>query len=175
MALGLLLAMNLFNYIDRQVLAAVEPEIRQSFFPGRIRTAPGEDLIGLLASAFLISYMLTAPLFGALAQRFPRWKLIAVGVLVWSLATGAGGLAAGFMMLLLTRCFVGVGEGAYGPLAPTILSDCFPVAKRGKILSLFYVAMPVGGAMGYALGGFVRRSSIRIRTTRVGAGRSLSS
>ena len=110
---------------------------------------------GLLASAFLISYMLTAPLFGALAQRFPRWKLIAVGVLVWSLATGAGGLAAGFMMLLMTRCFVGVGEGAYGPLAPTILSDCFPVAKRGKILSLFYVAMPVGGALGYALGDFV--------------------
>ena len=58
-------------------------------------------------------------------------------------------------MLLLTRCFVGVGEGAYGPLAPTILSDCFPVAKRGKILSLFYVAMPVGGALGYALGGFM--------------------
>ena len=60
-------------------------------------------------------------------------------------------------MLLLTRCFVGVGEGAYGPLAPTILSDCFPVAKRGKILSLFYVAMPVGAALGYALGDFVKK------------------
>ena len=100
--------------------------------------------------------MLTAPLFGALAQRFSRWKLIAAGVLIWSLATGAGGLAAGFMMMLMTRCFVGVGEGAYGPLAPTILSDCFPVAKRGKILSLFYAAMPVGAAMGYALGDFVK-------------------
>ena len=86
-----------------------------------------------------------------------KWKLIAVGVIVWSLATGAGGLAVGFLMLLLTRCFVGVGEGAYGPLAPTILSDCFPVSKRGKILSLFYVAMPVGGALGYALGGFVAK------------------
>ncbi len=158
MALGLLLAMNLFNYIDRQVLAAVEPEIRHSFFPTE---DPNGALVkgksGLLASAFLISYMLTAPLFGALAQRFPRWKLIAVGVIVWSLATGAGGLAAGFLMLLVTRCFVGVGEGAYGPLAPTILSDCFPVAKRGKILSLFYVAMPVGGALGYALGGFIAK------------------
>ena len=158
MALGLLLAMNLFNYIDRQVLAAVEPEIRTAFFPGQDPNgAFVKGKSGLLASAFLISYMLTAPLFGALAQRFARWKLIAVGVLVWSLATGAGGLAIGFMMLLLTRCFVGVGEGAYGPLAPTILSDCFPVAKRGKILSLFYAAMPVGAAMGYALGDFVKK------------------
>ena len=80
-----------------------------------------------------------------------------MGIVVWSLATGAGGLAMTFMMLLLTRCFVGVGEGAYGPLAPTILADCFPVAQRGKILSLFYVALPVGGAMGYALGGFVAK------------------
>ena len=114
----------------------------------------GATQSGSLASAFLVSYMLTAPLFGALAVRFPRWKLIAVGVIVWSLATGAGGLAIAFAMMFLTRCFVGVGEGAYGPLAPTILSDCFPVSKRGEILSFFYVAMPVGGALGYALGGF---------------------
>jgi MFS family permease len=159
LALGLLLAMNLFNYIDRQVLAAVEPEIRQSFFPQDPGGPAARTQSGLLASAFLNSYMLTAPLFGALAARWPRakWKLIAVGVLIWSLATGAGGLAAGFIMLLMTRCFVGAGEGAYGPLAPTILSDCFPVAKRGKILSLFYVAMPVGGALGYALGGFIAK------------------
>ena len=156
LALGLLLAMNLFNYIDRQVLAAVEPEIRKSFFPGQDTEGPvARSESGLLASAFLVSYMLTAPLFGALAQRFAPWKLIAVGVTVWSLATGAGGLAVGFLMLLLTRCFVGVGEGAYGPLAPTILSDCFPVTQRGKVLSLFYVAMPVGAALGYALGGFM--------------------
>jgi MFS transporter, Spinster family, sphingosine-1-phosphate transporter len=157
LALGLLLAINLFNYIDRQVLAGVEPEIRRSFFPVDFDTPEAKTQTGLLASAFLVSYMLTAPLFGAMAQKFGRWKLIAAGVIVWSLATGAGGLAAGFIAMLLTRCFVGVGEGAYGPLAPTILSDCFPVAKRGKILSLFYVAMPVGGALGYALGDFVAK------------------
>jgi MFS transporter, Spinster family, sphingosine-1-phosphate transporter len=159
LALGLLLAINLFNYIDRQVLAGVEPEIRQSFFPQAPDGPAARTQSGSLASAFLVSYMLTAPLFGALAARWPRvkWKLIAVGVLIWSLATGAGGLAVAFLMLLVTRCFVGVGEGAYGPLAPAILSDCFPVAKRGKILSLFYVAMPVGGALGYALGGFIAK------------------
>jgi predicted MFS family arabinose efflux permease len=157
LALGLLLAMNLFNYIDRQVLAAVEPEIRHSFFPQDPDGPVARAQSGSLASAFLISYMLTAPLFGALAARWPqaKWKLIAAGVLIWSLATGAGGLAVVFAMMFLTRCFVGAGEGAYGPLAPTILSDCFPVAKRGKILSLFYAAIPVGAAIGYALGGFV--------------------
>src|SRR3974390_685283 len=82
LALGLLLAMNLFNYIDRQVLAAVEPEIRQSLFPGQDpHGAAARTQSGLLASAFLISYMLTAPLFGMLAERFARWKLIGVGVI----------------------------------------------------------------------------------------------
>lgn len=159
-ALGLLLAMNVFNYIDRQVLAAVEPEIRLAMFGSSDENDPAVLFkSGLLASAFLVSYMVTAPLFSALERKYPRWKLIAVGIFVWSLATGAGGLApasaAGYVILLLTRCFVGVGEGAYGPLAPAILSDCFPLSKRGQILSLFYVAMPVGGALGYALGGLV--------------------
>jgi predicted MFS family arabinose efflux permease len=159
MTLGVLLAINLFNYIDRQVLAGVEPQIRETFFPQAPNGPAALAQSGSLASAFLVSYMLTAPLFGALAARWPRvkWKLIAVGVLVWSLATGAGGLAGFFVLLLITRCFVGVGEGAYGPLAPTILSDCFPVAKRGKILSLFYAAMPVGGALGYVLGGCIAK------------------
>jgi len=149
-----LLAMNLFNYIDRQVLAGVEPEIRRSFFPQDPEGLVARTESGMLAAAFMVSYMLTAPLFGDLAGRWPRakWKLIAAGVLIWSLATGAGGLAAAFLIMLVTRCFVGVGEGAYGPLAPTILSDCFPVARRGSVLSLFYAAMPVGGALGYALG-----------------------
>jgi MFS transporter, Spinster family, sphingosine-1-phosphate transporter len=156
LALGLLLAMNLFNYIDRQVLAAVEPEIRLAMFGSQDEDS-SEVLFksGLLSSAFLVSYMLTAPLFGALERSISRWRLIAIGVFVWSLATGAGGLAGTFIVLLLTRCFVGVGEGAYGPLAPSILSDSFPVSMRGKILSYFYVAMPVGGALGYALGGSV--------------------
>ena len=154
LALALLLAMNLFNYIDRQVLASVEPEIRLAMFGSDDEDDPAVLFkSGLLASAFLVSYMLTAPLFSALEQRYSRWKLIAIGVFVWSLATGAGGLAITFIVLLLTRCFVGVGEGAYGPLAPSILSDSFPLSTRGRILSYFYVAMPVGGALGYALGG----------------------
>ena len=74
-------------------------------------------------------------------------------MVLWSLATGAGGLAPTFTALILTRCLVGVGEGAYGPLAPALISDFFPVSSRGRVLACFYIALPVGGALGYVLGG----------------------
>jgi predicted MFS family arabinose efflux permease len=147
-ALLLLLLINLFNYVDRQVLAAVEPQIEKNLHVS-------EAKMGTLATAFLLSYMLISPIFGWLADRTSRWLLIAVGVILWSLASGASGLAAMFVTLLLTRCFVGVGEAAYGPVAPTILSDLYPVAMRGKVLAWFYMAIPVGSALGYALGGLI--------------------
>jgi MFS transporter, Spinster family, sphingosine-1-phosphate transporter len=149
-ALVLLLSMNLLNYVDRQVLAAVEPRIQHSLLPDDPQALVK---MGLLATAFLISYMLTAPLFGLLAERMSRWVLIGVAVLLWSVATAAGGLASAFWVLLLTRCFVGVGEGAYGPISPALLSDLYPVARRGRTLSYFYLAIPVGGALGYLVGG----------------------
>jgi MFS family permease len=110
---------------------------------------------GALATAFLLSYMVLAPLFGWLADRFSRWLIVAFGVGLWSLASGASGLAATFTALVVTRIFVGVGEAAYGPAAPTIISDLFAVEKRGRMLAFFYVAIPVGSAIGYAFGGSV--------------------
>jgi MFS family permease len=156
MALALLLSMNLFNYIDRYVLAAVEPEIRQDLLHASSRDDPhARTKTGLLSTAFLISYMVASPLFGWLGERRSRWRLIAVGVVLWSLASGASGLAKTFTMLLLTRCLLGVGEAAYGPVAPTIIADLHPVARRGRVLSWFYMAIPVGSALGYVLGGYV--------------------
>jgi MFS family permease len=168
-ALTLLVLINLFNYIDRQVLAAVEPEIRKEFFPGPKDPETGQELIdprtgepqephdakfwmGLLSTAFLVTYMLTAPVFGSLANRMSRWVLVGFGVGLWSLASGASGLAHVYALLLITRCFVGVGEAAYGPVAPDMIADLYPVRKRGQILAWFYAAIPVGGALGYALG-----------------------
>jgi len=110
---------------------------------------------GALATAFLVSYMILAPLFGWLADRFSRWQIIAFGVALWSLASGWSGMAATFTMLVITRIFVGVGEAAYGPAAPTIISDLYPVERRGRMLAYFYVAIPVGSAIGYAFGGAV--------------------
>src|SRR5262249_45689733 len=104
-ALILLLCINLFNYIDRQVLAAVEPDIRAALLPSGETVSEGKlgsmGKMGLLSTAFLLTYMTTAPLFGVLAERFSRWKLIAFAVLIWSLASGGSGLAPTFMALLI--------------------------------------------------------------------------
>ena len=168
-ALVLLLLINLFNYIDRQVLAAVVPDVRQAFFGAHVENAgalagflqwfqtafgfkPQNALIGLLNMAFMVTYMLAAPIFGRLAEKRSRWMLIGVGVALWSLASGATGLAGSFVVLLITRCFVGVGEAAYGPIAPTVISDLYPVKDRGRVLSWFYLAIPVGSALGFVLG-----------------------
>jgi MFS family permease len=149
-ALALLLAINLFNYIDRYVLAAVEPRIAAELLPGDIDATAKT---GSLATAFLFSYMFLAPVFGWIADRFSRWILIGCSVALWTLASGWSGMAASFGVLLLTRIFVGVGEAGYGPSAPTIIADMYPVEKRGQMLSLFYLAIPVGSAIGYMLGG----------------------
>jgi MFS family permease len=177
-ALALLLLINLFNYIDRQVLAAVVPQMKETFFgPGgagageRINNLlawcqshlgfkPENAVVGLLSMAFMVLYMLGAPVFGKLAERHSRWMLIGVGVTLWSLASGGSGLATGFFVLLATRCFVGVGEAAYGPVAPAVISDFYPVKVRGQVLAWFYMAIPVGGALGYVIGDEVARSGI---------------
>jgi MFS family permease len=152
-ALLLLLGINLFNYIDRYVLAAVEPEIQAHFFAPNDPNA--HALTGLLGTAFLVSYMISAPIFGWLADRMSRWLIIGASVILWSAATAASGLAATFALLFTMRLLVGVGEGGYGPAAPAIISDFFPLEVRGRVLSYFYVAIPVGSALGYAIGGFV--------------------
>ena len=152
LAVGLLLAINLFNYIDRYVLAAVESKIAGDLLP---HDPNALAKMGSLATAFIVSYMLTAPIFGWLADRMSRWLLVGLGVTLWTLASGASGLASTFTMLLATRLFVGVGEGGYGPAAPTIIADLFPVARRGQVLAWFYMAIPVGSALGYVLGGAI--------------------
>src|SRR6266404_3184998 len=173
-ALVLLLLINLFNYMDRQVLSAVVGPIKATFFGTNglsARTAaagdtlaavmdwcqhhlgfkPEDALVGLLGTAFMVVYMIGAPVFARLSERRSRWLLVGIGVILWSLASGASGLAATFVGLLLTRCFVGIGEAAWGPVAPAILSDQYPIETRGRVLAWFSMAIPVGSALGYVL------------------------
>ena len=145
-ALILLLLINLLNYIDRQILAAVEKPIGDEYGVSAAAT-------GWLASAFMISYMVFSPLFGVLADRMRRWAIVGVGVLLWSLASGGSGAAPVFSALVMMRLAIGIGEAAYGPVAPTIISDLYPLAIRGNVLSWFYAAIPVGSALGYVIGG----------------------
>src|SRR6476661_6872240 len=150
-ALLLLLGVNLFNYIDRQILAALEPDIRATFFaPGDVNAM---TKTGLLGDAFFVTYMISAPILGFLADRFSRWIIVGSAVILWSLASGGSGLAATFAILFATRVLVGIGEGGYGPAAPTILADLFPIETRGRIMAIFCSAIPVGSAIGYILGG----------------------
>ena len=159
-ALVLLLLINVFNYIDRQVLAAVEPSIRAEFFPTQKDPETGEEKqpanaktwTGFLFTAFLVTYMLAAPIFGWLANRTRRWYLVGAGVIIWTVASGGSGLAGFFIVLLLTRCCVGIGEAAYGPVAPDMISDLYPVKRRGQVLAWFFAAIPFGSAIGYAVG-----------------------
>ncbi|HEX7515869.1 MAG TPA: MFS transporter [Chthoniobacterales bacterium] len=152
-ALALLLGINLFNYIDRFILSAVEPNIRAAFF------APGDPnamaITGSLAPAFLVTYMISAPVLGFLADRFSRWLIVGICVILWSFATAASGFAGTFFALLATRIFVGIGEGGYGPAAPTILADYFTLQTRGRVMAIFCAAIPVGSALGYVLGGTI--------------------
>jgi MFS family permease len=152
-ALFLLLVINLFNYIDRQVLAALEPDIRGTFFSASDVNAMTKT--GLLGDAFFVTYMVSAPILGLLADRFSRWIIIGSAVILWSLASGGSGLAATFGILFATRICVGIGEGGYGPAAPTILSDLFPIETRGRVMAIFCAAIPVGSALGYVIGGLI--------------------
>ena len=153
-ALLLLLGINLFNYIDRQILAALEPDIRATFFAaGDVNAMRNTGLY--LGSAFFVTYMISAPILGFLADRISRWVIIGCAVILWSLASGGSGLAATFAILVATRICVGIGEGGYGPAAPTILSELFPIERRGRIMAIFYTAIPVGSALGYVIGGLV--------------------
>ena len=152
-ALLLLLGINLLNYIDRQILAALEPDIRASFFATGDVNAMTKT--GLLGDAFFVTYMISAPILGLLADRFSRWMIVGSAVILWSVASGGSGLAATFAVLFATRICVGIGEGGYGPAAPTILSDLFPIEKRGRIMAIFCAAIPVGSALGYVIGGLI--------------------
>jgi len=147
-ALALLLGVNFLNYIDRQVLYAVFPLIKADFHLS-------DTALGFLGSAFMICYMCSAPFLGWLGDRGNRIRLASAGVAVWSVATALSGIAPGYRSLLAARTVVGIGEASFGTVSPGLISDFFPRERRGRVLSYFYLAIPVGSAVGYLLGGLL--------------------
>lgn len=145
-ALAILTFINLFNYVDRWVVAAI-------LEPMKADLHLTDTQLGWLASGFIIVYSMTSPIFGSLGDSKKRPPLIAIGVGIWSLATGLAGFARGFWTLFIARATVGVGEAAYGTIAPALLSDQFPIERRGRIMAVFFSAIPIGSAAGYVLGG----------------------
>jgi MFS family permease len=147
--LAVLSFINLFSYLDRYVVSALIESLKHS------ELKLSDANLGSLMSGFLVVYTLTAPIFGALGDRRSRPRLIAFGVACWSFATALSGFAGSYLTLLAARASVGVGEAAYVTIAPSLLSDYFPVRQRGRVMAIFFCAIPVGSALGYVVGGLV--------------------
>jgi len=145
-ALIVLTALNLLNYVDRNVLFAVQPLVQDEFHLSNAQ-------IGYLTSAFLGFYMLAAPFVGPLADRYSRKLIIVLGALFWSALTLLTAVTHTYTELLIRHTLVGVGEATFVTIAPTFVADLFSEKKRGRILGVFYLAIPVGSAAGYLLGG----------------------
>jgi MFS transporter, Spinster family, sphingosine-1-phosphate transporter len=146
--LATLTAINFLNFIDRQVLFAVFPAVKQDL-------GLSDGQLGLAASAFIVVYMIVTPVAGLLGDRVRRLPIVGVSVALWSAATVIGGFAMTFRQLLFSRTLVGVGEASYAPLSSAMIADSFPAERRGSSLAIFNVAVPVGSACGYILGGLI--------------------
>jgi len=147
--LAILAFINLFSYLDRYVVSGVLESLKHSDL------GLSDTNLGSLMSGFLVVYTLLAPVFGALGDRRSRPRLIALGVACWSFATALSGFAINYLTLFAARAAVGVGEAAYVTIAPSLLSDYFPVRQRGRVMAIFFCAIPVGSALGYVVGGLV--------------------
>src|SRR5438094_553606 len=148
-ALVVLTLINLFNYLDRWIVAALNESIKHS------ELRPSDAQLGFLMSGFIVVYMLAAPLFGMLGDTRSRTRLIGLGVGIWSVATALAGFARSYGSLFAARAAVGVGEAAYGTISPALLADYFPREQRGRVFAVFFAAIPVGAALGYVVGGLV--------------------
>ena len=147
-ALILLTALNLLNYVDRNVLFAVQPLVQDEFHLTNRQ-------VGYLTSAFLGFYMIAAPFVGPLADRYSRKLIIVLGALFWSGLTLLTAVTHTYTELLIRHTLVGVGEATFVTIAPTFVADLFAERLRGRILGVFYLAIPVGSAAGYLLGGYL--------------------
>jgi MFS family permease len=146
--LAVLTGLNILNYIDRNVLFAVQSDVKKEFMVSDAK-------IGLLTSAFFFTYMFAAPLIGWLGDRFPRKNLVVSGVCIWSGFTFLTWFVHDYNQLLFRHAIVGIGEASYATIAPTLIADSFPPLRRGRMLSIFFLGLPVGSAAGYFVGGYI--------------------
>jgi MFS family permease len=146
--LAVLALINFVNFADRELLNPLVPLLRQHF-------SVSDAQLGSLQTVMLIVLALASIPFGFLADRFSQSKIIAFAVLFWSIASLASGLAPTFLLLLVARGFVGVGEAAYAPAAQSMITDSFSYEHRALAQSVFAAGMLLGGAAGFALGGIL--------------------
>ena len=149
LTLALLTALNVLNYIDRSVLWAVQPLIKQEF------NTVSDAQIGLLTTTFFWFYMCAAPFIGYLGDRYSRRHIISVGIMIWSGFTFLTAVTHTFNELMVRHIVVGIGEASYASIAPTLVADLFPPERRGRMMAIFSAGLPFGTAVGYLLGGIM--------------------
>ncbi|APW60835.1 spinster family MFS transporter [Paludisphaera borealis] len=147
-ALAVLFGMNLLNYIDRYSFFAVGTQIKEDF-------KIDDFWYSVLGVSFMIVYTMVSPVIGWMGDRYNRRMLLAGGVGLWSLATVGTAFSLDFNHMFFWRALLGVGEASYGVIAPTLIADLFPVSKRGRAMGIYYLALPLGGALGYGLGSWI--------------------
>lgn len=147
--LGVLLLVNILNFVDRQLPFILIDSIREE-----LRLSDSQ--IGLMAGvSFALVYSFAGLPLARMADRFSARGVIAATLAFWSLMTAAGGLAQNFMHLLLARAGVAAGEAGVTPAAHALISRTYPVSKRGIALAVFSLGVPIGGTIGLALGGWI--------------------
>merc|ERR1712038_681506 len=144
-AVAILTFINLINYMDRYTIAGILTQVQDYY-------SISDTEAGFLQTIFVLSYMIFAPVFGYLGDRYSRKWIMAVGVGIWVLAVLVGSFMESFLAFLGCRAMVGIGEASYSTIAPTIISDMFVKDTRSKMLALFYFAIPVGSGLGYIVG-----------------------
>jgi MFS family permease len=144
--LTLLIGLNLLNYIDRYILPGEVTLIQREY-------GWNDHRMGWLTTGMFLVYMFAAPLTGWLGDHFRRKPLIIAGAVLWSLATLGTAWVHDYTTLFIRHALVGVGEATFGIFAPAVLADFYPERERNRILSIFYLAIPVGAALGYMAGG----------------------
>ncbi len=147
-ALVLLTALNFVNYIDRYILPGVQEQVKGEF---RI----SDEQIGSLTLWFMLAYMLTSPITGWLGDRFPRKPMIVVAALFWGGINLLTATVHSYDSLNLRHAALGIGEASFGIFAPAMLADFYPEDQHNRVLTIFNVAIPVGAALGYLVGGTV--------------------
>ena len=147
-ALVLLTALNFVNYIDRYILPGVQEQIKGEFHLS-------DEHIGTLTFWFMIAYMATSPFTGWLGDRFPRKPMIVIAALFWSAINFFTATVHSYDSLNIRHAALGVGEASFGIFAPAMLADFYPEDQRNRVLTIFNIAIPVGAALGYLVGGTV--------------------
>jgi MFS family permease len=149
-ALAVIFFANFLSYLDRQIVSALQDQLTTAF-------KLTEKEFGYVGSAFTIGYMVFAPIVGFLIARHRRPRVFAFCVFIWSLATLGAGVAPNKWCLYASRFFIGAGEAGCLVIGPTLLSDYFTKEVRGRILSIFFLALPLGGAAGYITGALINK------------------